>query len=186
MLVDSPSLTLLGFILTAVVHKRSEAEWDVEELTWGHHHHNGTHHGQRDLALESRNLKGNCQAVVGCVKSLGGAAILTGYNTWVTLAEYAAGGTVGKDLMTFLNQPFVANAAGVAIAGTISGQINAATSTECSTSSSEADVITAAIAAAVAAKPDATEVAVTINGPSGSWTITVAAGGENTAPAATC
>lgn len=143
--------------------------------------------GARDLELEARNLNSACQAIVDCVRDYGGAWVVSkGYVAYVAAAEYAVQGTIYKDLMEFLNQPFVANAGGVAIAGVISGQINEATKKECSTSGSESDVIGAAIAAAIAAKPSATEVAVTVNGPSGSWTITVSAGAENTKPTTEC
>ncbi|KAF4463779.1 hypothetical protein FALBO_9401 [Fusarium albosuccineum] len=167
------------------VHKIVNEEWDVDEIM-AKSHPNKYNVSLSTRDIEERNLRDNCQAVFNCVKYGGQAALLTGINTWITLADYAKGGTVGKDLMDFLNQPFVANAAGVAIAGVISGQINEATKSECSTSGSEADVIGAAVNAALAQNPDAEDVSVQVNGPSGSWTITVNAGKENSNPPATC
>jgi hypothetical protein len=111
------------------------------------------------------------------------------YNTWISAAEYAVNGNPGKDLMDFLNQPFVANAAGVAIAGTISGQINEATKKECSTEkpeSSQADIIRGAVQGVLAANPNAQDVSVDVTGPSGSINIKITAGAPNTSPASNC
>lgn len=77
-------------------------------------------------------------------------------------------------------------AGGVAIAGTLSGQINQNTAPSCSTSSSEVDLLNAVVQAKIAADPSAGEISVEINGPTGSWSVTVKAGPEGSNPGATC
>jgi len=159
------------------VNKISEEVWDVEEII------------SRDIPafntrdLETRNLESFCQAITTCVVDSGSAALRGAINTWITLADYARG---NEALMTFLGSGFVANAAGVAIAGVISGQINEATKKECSTSSSEADVIGAVLNNALAHNPNGEDVTVRVNGPSGTWEITVNAAPEGQKPPATC
>lgn len=149
----------------------------------------------RDLEYEARNLEQRCQALASCTKQGGKWLVANGYELWLRTADYARGGTVKKDIMDFLNQPFVANAGGVAIAGLISGGILGSVKTECSTNKSDSttpndnpttDQVQAAIAAALAGSSEAQEIKVEVNGPSGSWSITVSAGQENSQPSITC
>lgn len=165
------------------IHKRGNQEWDVDEIK-AIQARGEVQQGSRDLELEARNLRGNCQAVLNCVKYGGQTAILTAWNTWITVAEWAK--KDDNDLVSFLNSPFVASAGGVAVAGIISGQVNAATAKECSTSNTEADVISAAVHEALSRDPEAGAASIQINGPNGSWTITVGAAPEGQAPNATC
>ncbi|KAI0010954.1 hypothetical protein F4779DRAFT_261301 [Xylariaceae sp. FL0662B] len=158
------------------IHQRSDEEWDINPLAT---------RGNYEVIeeLEGRNLKGVCQLIFQCFKEIGKATVSAGYAAWLETARTAAD-KAGKPLMKFLNQPFWANAGGVAIAGIVSGQINLASS--CSTASSDADVLASAIAAAVAAHPNSSEVSVTVNGKGGTWTVTVAAGAKNKDPTPTC
>ncbi|CAM1506065.1 Fc.00g057060.m01.CDS01 [Cosmosporella sp. VM-42] len=78
-------------------------EWDVDEiLATSFSPYTGSLDA-RDLYLEDPNLKSNCQGVFRCVKSGGEATSFAGFNTWLTLANYAKESTAVKDLMTFLN-----------------------------------------------------------------------------------
>lgn len=150
---------------------------------------NDTSLDSRDLSIEGRDISQQCKAGWNCVKYGGQWVLLSAYNVWISTAEYMANGNPRQDLFDFLNQPFMANAAGVAIAGTISGQINDATKKECSTSNSgntQADIIRAAVEAAVAANPDSGELSVDVTGPSGTVTIKIKAGPPDTTPATTC
>lgn len=133
--------------------------------------------------LEDRNFNQKCQAVVNCVKSGGRQAVAGGQYLWVEYATAAAAKKGYSNVMEFLNQPFVANAAGVAVAGVISGQINAATETQCSTSGSANDTVASVIAAAVASNPDGQALKIEVTGSSGQWTLNIAAGPVNTTPA---
>ncbi|KAI0127382.1 hypothetical protein BJ170DRAFT_683229 [Xylariales sp. AK1849] len=180
------------------IHQRSDEVWDEAFLAARSYEEDSLSKRDFDFIasrspsealaeLENRNIKDTCQAIVVCAKDYTVATVSAGYWGWVAAARYAASTHAGQGIIEFLNTPFVANAAGVAVAGVISGQINGAGGSSCSTSGSDADVVGAAVAAAVAAKPGADEVAITIKGPSGgSWTITVAAGSANTTPAAVC
>lgn len=130
-----------------------------------------------------------CQAAQQCVVYGAQYVLLLAYNTWISTADYAAHGSPGKDLMDFLNQPFVANAAGVAVAGIISGQVNEATKKECSTDSSEssqADIIRGAVEAVLDKNPDAEEISVDVSGPSGTVNVKIKAGPPNTSPVPSC
>lgn len=161
------------------MNKIVEDVWDIEEIIAK----DVSAHNAR--AIETRNLESFCQAITECVLENSNVALRTGINAWITIAQYASREN-GQALMDFLNAPFVSAAAGIAIAGTISGQINEATKKECSTSSSEADVISAALNGALAHHPTGEDLTVTVNGPSGSWTITVNAAPEGEKPPATC
>jgi hypothetical protein len=137
--------------------------------------------------LEDRNLKDQCQAVVNCVKAggaYGWATVQTGYKGWLAALNYAAN-SHNTPLMQFLNQPFVANAAGVTLLGRIVN-INTAKPESCSTSNSQADVLAAAIEAATKNKPDGTEINVRMNGTDGSWTLDIVAAPEGVTPNQTC
>jgi hypothetical protein len=157
----------------------SDKVWDIEEIVA----RDVSAYNARDI--ETRNLESFCQAITDCVVENSGVALRAGINAWITIAQYASAEN-RKALMDFLNQPFIANAAGVAIAGIISGQINEATKKECSTSESEADVISSVVNQALSHHPTGEDVTVTVNGPSGSWTITVNAAPEGQKPPATC
>lgn len=150
---------------------------------------NDTSLDSRDLSIEGRDFPQQCKAGWNCVKYGGQWVLLSAYNVWISTAEYMADGNPRQDLFDFLNQPFIANAAGVAVAGIVSGQVNEATKKECSTSDSgntQADIIRAAVEAAIAANPQAEEVSVDVTGPSGTVTIKIKAGPPNTTPATTC
>lgn len=167
-------------------------EWDTNEILKASG--NATSYNSpflefHDLSLEARNLKDTCKAAGSCLKYGIGWTLLQGYNRWLGLADYAKNGSPYGDLKGFLNQPFVANVAGVAIAGTISGQINEATEKECITEtpvSSQADIIRAALGTVLMINPDAGEVTVEVQGPSGTLAIKVRAGEPNTSPALEC
>lgn len=90
------------------------------------------------------------------------------------------------EIFDFLKAPFVGDAGGATMSAVISGQIDGNTKTECSTMASQDDSITSAVHAALAKTPDAGELSVQVNGPSGSWTINVAAVAEGGSPSATC
>lgn len=186
MIAVSLILTSIGVSLTDFikVHKRGFQEWDVEEIMSLKRDAPAVQ--GRDLELEARNLSPRCQAVFNCLKDTGDAVLSGALGAYFQIAAYAANGTPGKDLMTFLNQPFVANAAGVAVAGVISGQINEATKKECSTSGSQEDVLNAAVSAAIAKAPTSGAISVTVNGPSGSWSIDVHAKPEGQNPVPQC
>ncbi|KAF4450123.1 hypothetical protein F53441_6722 [Fusarium austroafricanum] len=167
------------------LHKRTNVEWDLDEIVAN----SSISTRSDDNPLDPRDLKATCKAAQKCLKDGGQYVLLLAYNTWVSAAEYAASGTVRKDLMDFLNQPFVANAAGVAVAGVISGQINENTKKECSTKppeNSQADTIRAALEVAIDKSPQVGEVAVDVEGPSGTVNIKVRAGPPNTSPNPTC
>ncbi|KAF5004998.1 hypothetical protein FDECE_8523 [Fusarium decemcellulare] len=166
-------------------HKRATVEWDIDEIIAN----SSTSTSSEGTRLESRDLAEVCRATKDCIVFGTQYFLLQAYNTWISLAEYAAQGTPGKDLMDFLNQPFVANAAGVAIAGVLSGQINEATKKECSTApppSSQADLLRAAMQVMLDNNPGAQEVVVTVDGPSGKLTLTASAGASNTSPTLSC
>ncbi|KAH6970217.1 hypothetical protein DER45DRAFT_640289 [Fusarium avenaceum] len=167
------------------LHKRSNVEWDLDEIVA-----NSTLSTRSDVnQLDSRDLQGTCRATGRCIVYGSQYVLLLAYNTWISAAEYAASGTVTKDLMDFLNQPFIANAAGVAVAGVISGQINEATKKECSTKppeSSQADIVRAAVGAFVDKNPQTKDVSVDVTGPSGTYNIKVSAGAPNTSPNPDC
>ncbi|OTA99233.1 hypothetical protein M426DRAFT_257247 [Hypoxylon sp. CI-4A] len=166
------------------IHQRSDEEWDFESLS------------VRDLDLDSndtlgelqeRNLASQCQLAYTCVKEVGGAAISKGWEVWLKAATEAQRRAGDAGLIDFLKSPFFANAGGVAIAGIISAHVNGqANPSSCSTSSSEADVVGAAVGAAIASNPQATEISVNVNGPSGTWAITVSAASLGRTPNTTC
>lgn len=170
---------VLTFVCASQVNKIREEVWDLEEIVA----RDVSAHETR--AIETRNLESFCQAITECVVENTNVALRAGVNAWVTVASYASREN-GQALMDFLNAPFVANLVGIAIAGTISGQINEATKKECSTSKSEADVISAVLNQALAHHPTGEDLTVTVNGPSGSWTVTVNAAPEGEKPPATC
>ncbi|KAF5655653.1 hypothetical protein FHETE_11158, partial [Fusarium heterosporum] len=163
------------------LHKRANVEWDLDEIVV-----NSTLFTTSDVIhLDSRDLRGQCNAAGRCIAYGSQYVLLLAYNTWISAAEYAASGTVKKDLMDFLNQPFIANAAGVAVAGIISGQINEATKKECSTNppeTSQADIIRAAVEAVVDKNTQAQDLSIDVTGPSGTVNIKIKAGPPNTSP----
>ena len=142
-----------------------------------------------NLEMKARSLSDICQVVNNCLIEYGGAAtVAVVYQAYVNAVDHAAN-QAGTDVMNFLKSPFVRDLNTFTIVGVITGRINAAFSpanTECSTTGSEADIIGAAVAAAVAANPNATEVSVTVNGPSGSYQITIAVGGPGSTPNTNC
>ena len=147
-------------------------EWDIEELSA---RRAVSSNSQRDGELSARNIPSFCQAVPNCVKT-GSSHIAPGINIWVELAYGAAHGA-GQELFDFLAQPFMAeDIGGVAFSGKISGQVDVNTKMECSTDDSQADAIGSALNMISAQTPDAGDVAVQVNGPSGSWTIHARAG----------
>lgn len=152
-----------------LVNKMGNQEWDAEEMRASNEV------SARSEELSLRNIPDFCQAVPICVKT-GTNHIAVGINIWNELAAGAANGA-GKDLFDFLTAPFyVANIAGVAFSGKISGQIDINTKIECSTDDSQMDAIGSALNMVSASTPDASDVAVQVNGPSGSWTIYARAG----------
>lgn len=120
-----------------------------------------------------------------CVKFGNGNTILPGINVWVDLAIFAAG-DAGQDLMDFLKSPFSANANGISLTGQVSGVVSSTTKTECSTSGDSADQIGSVLNTLAAQNPDAGDLAIRVNGPSGSWTISMAGAPEGTNPSLTC
>lgn len=170
-------------ILTVTAHTQSTKRWDIDAMVA-----RSTSVSYDAIpALEDRNLRGQCQAAVNCVKTggaYGWATVQTGYRGWLAALEYAAN-SQNSDLMKFLNQPFVANAAGVTLLGRIVN-INSAKPESCSTSNSQADVLAAAIEAATKNKPEGTEVKVSMNGTDGSWTLEIVAAPEGVTPVPTC
>lgn len=122
-----------------------------------------------------------------CIKTGGGPSSRVGpaVNIWVDLAVYSSN-DAGQELMDFLKTPFTANAGGVALTGQVSGTITGATKVECSTAEESYDQISSVLNTLAAQNPDAADLAVRVNGPSGSWTIAVAAGPEGTNPVVTC
>lgn len=171
-----------------IVHKRGFQELDIEEIMSMKRDYLET--GKSNLELEARDLPATCQAVVNCAKTVGGtvggftlhAASYAFFETAAFIANY---GPDPKPIMEFLNQPFVANAAGVAVAGVISGQINEATKKECSSTGNEIDALKAAIDAGLnQGNSGATSISVTVKGQAGSFTVdmTVRPLGESPAP----
>ncbi|KIL95721.1 hypothetical protein FAVG1_00459 [Fusarium avenaceum] len=160
-------------------YKKGLQELDIEEIM--SLNRNTTIH-DRDLELEERNIPDTCRAAVNCFKAWPGVILAEAYNAYFQSAEYLSQGNI----MAFLNQPFVANAAGVAVAGVISGQINEATKKECSSSGSEVDALKDAVKIALDANPGSNSVSVAITGPAGTWTIDVTAKPEGESPSPKC
>ncbi|KAH6969230.1 hypothetical protein DER45DRAFT_589716 [Fusarium avenaceum] len=160
-------------------YKKGLQELDIEEIM--SLNHNTTIH-DRDLELEERNIPDTCRAAVNCFKAWPGVILAEAYNAYFQTAEYLSGGKV----MAFLNQPFIANAGGVAVAGVISGQVNEALKKECSSSGSEVDALKDAVKIALDANPGSNSVSVTITGPAGTWTIDVTAKPEGESPSPKC
>ncbi|GJN84224.1 hypothetical protein PLIIFM63780_007780 [Purpureocillium lilacinum] len=132
--------------------------------------------------LRGNQLKKQCRVVYNCVKDASKVTIAAGYTGWVAAAERAK--PAGQSLMQFLNQPFWANAGGVAIAGMISGGVLKAAS--CSKSNNEADIIKAVVAEALRASPGADKIEVTVGGPYGTWNVVIAATERDHYPPPTC
>lgn len=154
-------------------------EWDVKELAA----RDGTSLPKNDLS--ARNIPSFCQAIPTCVKT-GTNHILPAINYWVELAEIAANGA-GQDLFNFLAQPFlIPDTEGVAFSGRLSGQVDVNTKMECSTDDSQMDAIGSALNLVASQTPDASDVAVEVNGPSGSWTIHARAGTPGSQFTPTC
>lgn len=164
---------------TIIAYKKGFQELDIEEIM--SLNRNITIH-DRDLELEERNIPDTCRAAVNCFKAWPGVILAEAYNAYFQSAEYLSGGKI----MAFLNQPFVANAAGVAVAGVISGQINEATKKECSSSGSEVEALKDAVKIALDANPGSNSVSVAITGPAGTWTIDVTAKPEGESPSPKC
>ncbi|KAF9771673.1 hypothetical protein IL306_010681 [Fusarium sp. DS 682] len=162
------------------IHKSGFQELDFEELvSWGG---NNSTLKDRNLQIEERNIPDTCKLAVNCAKEWSGAFLDGAYNAFFQAAGYVSGGKI----MDFLNQPFVANAGGVAVAGIISGQINEATKKDCSNSGSELDVVTQAVKEALAANPGASSVSVSVTGPAGTWTVDITAKPKGQDPPAKC
>ena len=160
---------VLFFILISIDHHRSDEVWDFNSPVSRSLDNDVT------TELEDRDLKDTCSLAVECARLVGRMTIEYGYLAWVAAAERAK--PAGQSLMQFLNQPFWANSGGVAIAGIISNAVNGAA--KCSTSNNEADLVKAAIAEAVKVNPNAGKIKATVQGPGGSWTITIEAGSNN-------
>ncbi|KAM0337832.1 hypothetical protein ACHAPU_011501 [Fusarium lateritium] len=152
------------------LHKRSSVQWDLHEIT--------ANTTSVAVGLDSRDLKGTRKAVARCVLYSSQYSLLLAYNVWISAAEYASSG----QLMEFLNQPFIANALGVAVAGTISGKILEATKKECSTQpeSTEADIVRTAVGVVIDKKHDTQDISVDVTGPSGTFNVKTTAGAPNT------
>ncbi|KAF5022457.1 hypothetical protein F66182_5493 [Fusarium sp. NRRL 66182] len=163
------------------LHKRANIELDIDEMLA-----NGTTPLSSDATeLGVRDLEAQCQAAQKCVIKGTQYVLLLAYSAWLGAANFVANG----NLMEYLNQPFYANAAGVAIAGIISGQINEVTKKECSSEppqSSQADIIRAAIEAVLDKNPEAEEISVDVQGPSGTVNIKVRAGAPGSNPVPSC
>ncbi|KAK9772022.1 hypothetical protein AB5N19_07024 [Seiridium cardinale] len=137
--------------------------------------------------LQDRNFNQKCQAVVRCVKNGAVNVVAVGQDLWVQYATAAAAKKGYKNVMDFLNQPFYANAGGVAIAGIVSGQTNAALAgTSCSTTASANDTLGAIIAAAVASNPEGQTLNIQVTGNSSGFTLNISAGPTNTHPSTSC
>ncbi|KAF4345886.1 hypothetical protein FBEOM_177 [Fusarium beomiforme] len=162
------------------IHKPGFQELDFDEImSWSG---NNSTLKDRNLQLEDRNIPDTCKLAVGCAKKWSGVFLSEAYNAFFQAAGYVSGGKV----MEFLNQPFVANAAGVAVAGVISGQINEATKKDCSNSGSELDVVTQAVKEALASNPESSSVSVSVTGPAGTWAVDITARPKGQDPPAKC
>lgn len=167
-------------ILTRSVHTRSDEVWDLDALAA--RQMEGMSDKElvaRNLPNEARNLADVCQAVTDCFIVAGDWTLNAVFNNWLAAALAA---TKDTPLMQFLNQPFIANSVGITAFGKTGGSGGAS----CSTSNSDADAIGAAVSAALAAKPDATEVSVTVTGGASAWTITIATAPGDVTPALNC
>jgi hypothetical protein len=138
--------------------------------------------------LEGRNLSDRCQSAIGCAKRSGSYLIRNGKNLWLDYANAAAAKKGYENIMDFLNQPFYANAGGVAIAGVISYKINNAgqNASGCSTAGTANDTLASVISAAVASNPDGQELSIKVTGNETSFTIDISAGPPNSKPSLTC
>ncbi|KAM0342902.1 hypothetical protein ACHAPU_009106 [Fusarium lateritium] len=165
---------------TPEVHKPGFQELDIEELLSLDRNTSSTQ--DDNLMLEERNIPDQCRAAVGCAKKLSEGLLALGKAGFFKAVEAVSNGAV----MDFLNQPFVANAAGVAVAGVISGQINEATKKQCSASGSEVDALKDAADIALQANPGASSISVTITSPAGSWTLDMTAKHEGENPSPKC
>ncbi|KAF4966731.1 hypothetical protein FSARC_5596 [Fusarium sarcochroum] len=162
------------------IHRPSFQELDIDEIM-SLHGDNSTLQ-DRNLELEARDIPGVCKVAVDCAAKVGDALLYGAFFAYFQTVSNVSGGKI----MEFLNQPFVANAAGVAIAGVISGQINEATKKECSTSGSQLDVVTGAVQAALQEHRDATSISVAVTGPAGSWHIDITAKPKGESPTPKC
>ncbi|OAQ76389.1 hypothetical protein VFPBJ_08749 [Purpureocillium lilacinum] len=163
------------------IHRPSHEVWDLATLAA-----RGSDDGDDEtlVDLEIRDLdeiKEKCHEAVSCVKSRGSATIKAAYQFWIAAAEKAK--PVCSSLLEFLDRPFWATWVGVAIGGVISAHINSLSLNSCSANRSplgtDAEVVRNVVAHAVAAHVDATDMSITVHGPSGEWTINIASSGPD-------
>jgi hypothetical protein len=176
-LYPSPSPTSIN---TMIVNKRGYQELDIDEIM--SLSSDATPKKDNDLALEARELPGVCKSAFSCVKKVNEVTLAYAAFAWLEAAKFVSSGKIGA----FLNQPFVANAGGVAVAGILSGQFNEYTKKQCSPGGSEADALKQAIEIAVNAHPDAGSISVSITSPAGTWTLDMSAKPEGQSPEPKC
>ncbi|KAK9414998.1 hypothetical protein SUNI508_10603 [Seiridium unicorne] len=168
------------------IHQRSDEDWGLDAFALSRRDVNGT------SDLEVRNFVSTCQAVGRCFKSVGDKALDGAVHTWFRAAAagapYLPGAVQGyKDIMSFLNQPFYANALGVGVAGYVQrgGQSTSSAKEECSTSKDPVDALESGATQMLQANPKATKFAGTIIGPTGTWQLHMAVTGSSTVTAST-
>ncbi|KAF5672289.1 hypothetical protein FHETE_3787 [Fusarium heterosporum] len=165
---------------TPKVHKQGFQELDIEELISLDRNISGSQGDNLELA--ERNIPDQCRAAVNCAKVLSQGLLALGKDGFFKAVEAVSNGAV----MDFLNQPFVANAAGVAVAGVISGQINEATKKQCTSSGNEVDALKDAAEIALRERPGSDSISVTITTPAGPWTLDLTAKPEGESPSPKC
>ncbi|UNI23259.1 hypothetical protein JDV02_009091 [Purpureocillium takamizusanense] len=171
------------------VHRRSDEVWDLGELV---RRGGGSDDDDATVVdLETRDLGGigeKCTEVVTCAAVHGNKTIKAAYEAWLAAVEKAK--PACTSLLEFLDRPFWATWFGVAIAGIISAHVNSASLNSCSALKSplgtDAEVVRNVVAHAVAAHTDATDMSITVHGPSGEWTISIASTGAEMKPVPAC
>lgn len=141
--------------------------------------------------LESRNLKGFCQATVQCAKDkaseITGITIQSTKEAWFTAANYAK--PKGKSLWEFLNQPFVSAVVGGIIQGVIVNEADTSDPkpepAECSTAANEVDAFIAAVSEALKYRPTAFSASFALLGPTTTVMVTMQAVPEGETPTTT-
>ncbi|KAK6073795.1 hypothetical protein SCUP515_06717 [Seiridium cupressi] len=169
------------------IHQRSDEDWGFDAFALSRRDVNGT------SDLEVRNFVSTCQAVGKCFKTVGDQALDGVIHYWFQAAAagapYIPGAVVEgyKDVMSFLNQPFYANALGVGVAGYVQqgGQSTSSAKEECSTSKDPVDALQSGATQMLQANPKATKFAGTIIGPTGTWQLHMAVTGSSTVTSTT-
>ncbi|KAJ6438884.1 Beta-hexosaminidase [Purpureocillium lavendulum] len=123
-------------------------------------------------------VKRKCRAVYSRVRESSSLTLAAGYTAWVAASETAR--PLGAGLMQVLNQPFWANAGGVAVAGMVSGAVLRAS--DYGKSNKDADVLKGVVAEAIKSNPGVDRLEVKVNGPTGEWTVTISATKPQTPP----